>query len=129
MNRALRALADSAAMLPQSVKLLARLARDPRVPPRAKRIAAILAVYAVVPVDLAPDWIPLVGLVDDLLALLVGVTVLLEAAPEEVVAEHWDGSPENLDRLRSAAAMVMDFLPKRMRWLLRMAGGRVSVSG
>ena len=73
MDRAMRAVAGLASALPQLVKLLARLARDPRVPVRAKRVAAALVVYAALPIDLAPDWIPLVGLADDLLAVVVGV--------------------------------------------------------
>ncbi len=111
------------AALPQIAKLLVRLSRDPRVPVRAKRVAAALAVYVALPIDLAPDWIPVVGVVDDLLALVVAVTVLLEAAPDEAVAEHWDGTPETLRRVKMAAGLVMDLLPRRVRWLLRRLVG------
>ena len=84
-----RTVAGLVSALPQFVKLVARLSRDPRVPARAKRLAAALAAYVVSPVDLIPDVIPGVGLADDLLAVAVALAVLIEAAPDEVVAEHW----------------------------------------
>ncbi len=119
----MRAVAGLASVLPQLVKLLARLARDPRVPVRAKRVAAALVVYAALPIDLAPDWIPLVGLADDLLAVVVGVAVLIETAPQEVVIEHWDGPPETLGRILVAAGLVMGVLPARVRWVIRRLVG------
>lgn len=123
MDRVLKTLVDLAVALPQIAKLVARLARDPRVPVRAKRVAAALAVYVALPIDLAPDWIPFLGMLDDLLALVVAVTILMESAPEEVVTEHWDGTPEMLGRVRMAAGLVMDFLPGRVRWVLRWLVG------
>ena len=91
MDKAIKAVAGLAAALPQVAKLVARLSRDRRVPVRAKRLAAGLAVYAVLPIDLIPDLIPVVGVVDDLLALVVALAVLVEFSPKEVVVEHWDG--------------------------------------
>lgn len=111
------------AALPQFAKLVARLSRDPRVPNRAKRLAGALAVYAVVPWDLVPDVIPGVGLVDDLLAVVVALAVLIEAAPEEVVAEHWDGEPEALGRILLGAGLLIDLMPKRAQWVIRRLVG------
>lgn len=119
MNRVTKTIAGLVSALPQLVKLVARLARDPRVPVRAKRLAAGLAAYAVLPIDLAPDWIPVVGLADDLLAVVVGLAVLIEWAPEEAVAEHWDGEPETLVRILVGVGLLMDFLPRRVRWVIR----------
>ncbi|MDE0132438.1 MAG: DUF1232 domain-containing protein [bacterium] len=109
--------------LPQFAKLVARLSRDPRVPVRAKRLAAGLAVYAVIPLDLIPDVIPVVGLVDDLLAVVVALAVLIEAAPDEVVAEHWDGEPEALGRILLGVGLLIEFMPRRVRWMIRWLVG------
>ena len=110
--------------LPHFAKLVARLSRDPRVPVRAKRLAAALAIYAVVPLDLIPDVIPVVGLVDDLLAVVVALAVLVEAAPDEVVAEHWDGEPEALGRILLGVGLLIEFMPRRVRWMIRwLVGG------
>lgn len=111
------------AALPQFAKLVARLSRDPRVPVRAKRLAAGLAVYAVIPLDLIPDVIPVVGLVDDLLAVVVALAVLIEAAPDEVVAEHWDGDPEVLGRILLGVGLLIEFMPGRVRWMIRWLVG------
>ncbi|MDE0122734.1 MAG: DUF1232 domain-containing protein [bacterium] len=116
-------IAGLASGLPQFAKLVARLSRDPRVPVRAKRVAAGLAVYAVVPMDLIPDVIPVVGLVDDLLAVVVALAVLIEAAPDEVVAEHWDGEPEALGRILLGVGLLIDFMPRRVRWMIRWLVG------
>ncbi len=109
--------------LPQLAKLVVRLSRDPRIPVRVKRVAVALAVYAVFPVDLVPDFIPVVGLVDDLLAVVVALAVLIESAPEEVIAEHWDGEPEALRRILLGVGLVIDFMPKRVRWVIRRLVG------
>ncbi len=109
--------------LPQLVKLVVRLSRDPRIPVRVKRVAVALAVYAVFPVDLVPDFIPVVGLVDDLLAVVVALAVLIESAPEGVIAEHWDGEPEALRRILLGVGLVIDFMPKRVRWVIRRLVG------
>ena len=109
--------------LPQFAKLVARLSRDPRVPVRAKRLAASLAAYAVIPVDLIPDVIPVVGLVDDLLAVVVALAVLIEAAPDEAVAEHWDGEPEALERILLGVELLIEFMPRRVRWMIRWLVG------
>lgn len=120
---AARTVAGLALALPQFVKLVARLSRDPRVPARAKRVAAALAAYAVSPVDLIPDVIPVVGLADDLLAVAVALAVLIEAAPDEVVAEHWDGDPEALGRVLLGVGLLMEFMPRRVRWMIRWLVG------
>ncbi len=109
--------------LPQFAKLVGRLSRDPRVPVRAKRLAAGLAAYAVIPLDLVPDVIPVVGLVDDLLAVVVALAVLIEAAPDEVVVEHWDGEPETLGRILLGVGLLIEFMPRRVRWMIRWLGG------
>lgn len=123
MDKAIKAIVGLAAALPQVAKLVTRLSRDRRVPVRAKRLAAGLAIYAVLPIDLIPDLIPVVGVVDDLLALAVALAVLVEFSPREVVVEHWDGEPEVLARLLLGVGLLMDFMPGRVRWVLRRLAG------
>jgi len=82
-----------------------------------------LAVYAVLPIDLIPDLIPVVGVVDDLLALVVAVAILVESAPKDVVVEHWDGQPETLAKILLGVGLLMDFMPGRARWVIRRLVG------
>jgi uncharacterized membrane protein YkvA (DUF1232 family) len=64
------------------------LMRDPRVPWPAKIIAAAVVVYVASPIDLIPDFIPVLGHVDDLLVAIIGGALLLKSVPRHVVEEH-----------------------------------------
>lgn len=78
------------------ILLMKDLARDPRVPRQQKVAAALTLAYLVSPVDLVPDKIPVVGLVDDVSLAAVALRRLLTAAGYEVIEELWRGSDEGL---------------------------------
>ena len=61
--------------------------RHPRTPFAAKALAAALVAYAFSPIDLIPDFIPVLGYLDDLIILPLGVWLLLKLVPEDVMAE------------------------------------------
>jgi uncharacterized membrane protein YkvA (DUF1232 family) len=62
-------------------------ARDPRTPVPAKIIAVAVAAYALSPIDLIPDFIPVLGYVDDLLLLPVGIWMVVRILPAEVLVQ------------------------------------------
>ena len=68
--------------------LLWRLLKDRRVPWWAKALLPALLLYLAMPVDLIPDFIPVLGHLDDLLVVLLVVAVLLRAVPPEATEEH-----------------------------------------
>ena len=68
--------------------LLWRLLKDRRVPWWAKALLPALLLYLALPVDLIPDFIPVLGHLDDLLVVLLVVAVLLRAVPPEATEEH-----------------------------------------
>jgi uncharacterized membrane protein YkvA (DUF1232 family) len=61
--------------------------RDPRVPWYAKALAIAVAAYALSPIDLIPDFIPVVGYLDDLLIVPLGIWLVVRLIPDEVMAE------------------------------------------
>jgi uncharacterized membrane protein YkvA (DUF1232 family) len=61
--------------------------RHPRAPLAAKVLAAAVAAYAFSPIDLIPDFIPVLGYVDDLILLPIGVWLVLKMVPPDVIAE------------------------------------------
>jgi uncharacterized membrane protein YkvA (DUF1232 family) len=61
---------------------------DPRVPWYAKFLAIAIAGYALSPIDLIPDFIPVLGYLDDLIIVPLGVLVVIRLIPPEVMAEH-----------------------------------------
>jgi len=62
--------------------------RDPRVPWLPKAIAALVAVYALSPIDLIPDFIPVIGYLDDLVLVPLGLALAVRLIPHEILEEH-----------------------------------------
>lgn len=63
------------------------VARDPRLPWPVRALALLVAAYALSPIDLVPDFIPVLGLLDDLLLVPLGVALVIRLAPAAVVAD------------------------------------------
>jgi uncharacterized membrane protein YkvA (DUF1232 family) len=78
------------------ILLLKDLAVDPRVPWNAKVLAGLAAAYLLSPVDLVPDFVPVLGQADDLGVVLLAVRCLLHQAGFAVIYELWRGSDEGL---------------------------------
>lgn len=70
------------------LRLVGRLLRDPRVPAVFKLVPFLPLVYILVPLDFLPDLMPLLGQVDDLGAVILGVETFIALAPNPVVEEH-----------------------------------------
>ena len=109
---------DAAAIVPNLVKLLVRLARDPRVPRRTKIVLGAALAYVASPIDLVPDFIPVAGIADDVLLLAFAVNHLVHVAGEEVVLEHWDGPRDLLELVRAILDVASDLVPARLRRLI-----------
>jgi uncharacterized membrane protein YkvA (DUF1232 family) len=82
-------------------------ARDPRVPWYAKALALAVAAYAASPIDLIPDFIPVIGYLDDLIVLPLGVALVIRLIPPEIMAEHRAIAAAAQDRPVSRAAAVL----------------------
>ncbi|NJO36058.1 MAG: DUF1232 domain-containing protein [Rhodospirillales bacterium] len=63
-------------------------ARDPRVPWYAKVTAACVAAYALSPIDLIPDFIPVLGYLDDVIIVPLGILLAVRMIPDAIMAEH-----------------------------------------
>lgn len=68
--------------------LAGRLATDPRIPLFVRAIPPVLVLYLAMPIDVIPDFIPVLGQLDDAVVVLVGVTLLLRFAPRGVIEEQ-----------------------------------------
>jgi uncharacterized membrane protein YkvA (DUF1232 family) len=62
--------------------------RDPRTPWYAKAFAILVAAYALSPIDLIPDFIPVLGYLDDAILLPVGIMIAVRLIPADIMAEH-----------------------------------------
>jgi uncharacterized membrane protein YkvA (DUF1232 family) len=81
-------LRDWAYRVKRDVVALYLATRDPRVPWYAKAVAACVAAYALSPIDLIPDFIPVLGYLDDLIILPLGILAVVKLIPPEVMTEH-----------------------------------------
>ena len=116
-------LADALLLLPNLVKLVGRLLRDPRVPRRAKITLGIAAVYAASPIDLIPDFVPVVGWADDVLVVMTAIDSLINRAGPDLVAEHWDGPGDILAVVREVVGVSRSLIPRRLGMMIdRMSG-------
>lgn len=109
---------EAALMLPNLVKLIARLLKDPRVPIRRKIFLAAVAGYVVSPVDLIPDFVVGLGKIDDIVLVSVAIDHLMKGADADLVLEHWDGTIDGLDLVRSIFAWGAEILPDSVRKFL-----------
>jgi len=73
-------------------------ARDPRVPWYTKALALGVVGYALSPIDLIPDFIPIVGYLDDLILVPLGIALVLRLTPGHVLAEARERAQEAMDR-------------------------------
>lgn len=111
-----------ALLLPDFVVLLARLVRDPAVSTRAKLVAGAALGYLALPADILPDFIPGLGVLDDVALAVFALETLVGMSPPEVVQRHWPGSEDVLEVVRRGLEWTARFFPRRFtdrlrRWL------------
>jgi len=87
---------DALRMVPDVLRLVRRLASDNSMP-RGLRIRLLfLLVYLASPIDLIPDFIPVLGYADDVIIIALVLRSVTRTAGTEALARHWPGSPEGL---------------------------------
>jgi uncharacterized membrane protein YkvA (DUF1232 family) len=96
---------ELALLLPNLILLFKDLLKDPRVPRGPKVVLAIGIVWLVSPIDLLPEFLPVLGPLDDAVVAALVLRHLVHRAGAEVVREHWRGAPDTLELiLRGAGA-------------------------
>ncbi len=81
-------LRDWARAIKRDVHAIWLASHDPRVPWPAKALAVCIAAYALSPIDLIPDFIPVLGYLDDAILLPLGILLVVRMIPADVMAEH-----------------------------------------
>ena len=92
-------LKDLAGFLPACAITVRRLRRDPRVPRRAKLAVAFAGLWVLSPIDLIPEFLPVIGPLDDVVVVALALRYAARRVPREALEEAWAGEPHVLARL------------------------------
>ena len=91
---------EVAGLVPNLFRLFRGLLRDPRVPRRHKLLLGFAIAWIASPIDLIPEFVPVIGPLDDAIVAALVLRRVLRAAGPDVIAQHWRGDPAPLRRLR-----------------------------
>ena len=90
---------DLARFIPDCLTTVRRLRRDPRVPRSAKVAVLVAAVWVASPIDLIPEFLPVIGPLDDIVVVALALRFAARRVPREVLLEAWPGEPRLIERL------------------------------
>lgn len=100
-------LKELASFLPDCVTMVRRLRGDPRVPRRAKLAVGFAGLWVLSPIDLIPEFLPVIGPLDDVVVVALALRYAARQVSPEILFEAWPGRRSVMERLigtRSAAA-------------------------
>jgi uncharacterized membrane protein YkvA (DUF1232 family) len=90
---------ELAGFLPNCVRLVRRLRSDPAVPRRAKVAVVVAGLWVLSPIDLIPEFLPVIGPLDDVVVVALALRYAARRVPRSVLLGAWDGDPRLLERL------------------------------
>src|SRR3954467_11234424 len=90
---------DLATVLPACATTARRLRKDPRVPRRAKGAVAIAGLWVLSPIDLIPEFLPVIGPLDDVVVVALALRYAARQVPSDVLFEAWPGKRSVIERL------------------------------
>jgi uncharacterized membrane protein YkvA (DUF1232 family) len=96
---------DALRLLPDLLRLIRRLADDPTVPRSVRIKLAVLLAYLLFPLDLVPDFLPVIGYADDVLILALVLRSVIRSAGPGPLRRHWPGTPAGLAVIERLAGL------------------------
>jgi uncharacterized membrane protein YkvA (DUF1232 family) len=105
-------LAESIRILPDVLRLLRRLAADRSLPRPARVRLWLLFGYLALPIDLVPDFLPVIGYADDVIIVGAVLRSIVRRAGPELISRRWPGTPEGLAVVRRLAGLTDEELPR-----------------
>ena len=86
-------------VLPDMISLLRRIVKDERTPRSSKWWLLFALGWCLSPIDLVPEFLPVIGAVDDVVVVALVLRHVLKAAGPEPIREHWSGDPRTIDAI------------------------------
>ncbi len=90
------------------------VANDERIPPQDKKILLVLVALIISPFDIIPDWIPILGLMDDLVLISIVLDYLFNHLDDTILLSHYPWSMKSFIRLKKTARVISFMAP---RWV------------
>jgi len=97
------------------ISFLKSVATDPRIPERDKKVLLVLIALLASPFDLIPDWIPVFGMMDDIVILAVIADYFFNHLDQDLLLSHWPWGMKSYTRVRKAARLVATLTPEPIR--------------
>ncbi|MGY1616170.1 YkvA family protein [Geodermatophilus sp. SYSU D00691] len=94
---------ELARFLPDCVTAVRRLRAHPAVPRQARLAVGFAGLWVLSPIDLIPEFLPVIGPLDDVVVVALALRYAARQVPREVVLEAWPGNPRLIERLLGAA--------------------------
>lgn len=119
-------LAEYLFLLPDFFILVCRLAVDDRVPKRKKVITGAILAYMIMPIDIIPDFFPVIGHLDDLVLVVLGLNMILNDIDKQILLDNWSGKGDLLQLLQTITAKAEQFMDKNIlakikKWINKKA--------
>ncbi len=99
---------ELAGVLPNCVRLARKLRTDPAVPRRAKVAVAFAGLWVLSPIDLIPEFLPVIGPLDDVVVVALALRYAARQVPRETLLAAWDGEPRTIERLLGGPRTATD---------------------
>lgn len=112
--------------LPDFFILLCRLTVDKRVKTSQKVLLGGIIVYVMSPIDLIPDFIPVIGYVDDIVLVVFGLNLILNELDPQVLLDNWSGQQDVLELMKKTTAAAEDMLNKNVISKIKKILGRMN---
>lgn len=97
------------------VEFIKKVAQDERIPSRDKKVILALLALIISPIDIIPDWIPIFGVMDDIVMLALVMDYFCEVLDQEILLSHWPWNMKWFIRVRSMARLFSSLTPRRVK--------------
>jgi uncharacterized membrane protein YkvA (DUF1232 family) len=99
------AVPEALRLVPDVVRLLGRIVRSPAVPTRSRVALAVLLGYLLMPIDLVPDFVPVIGYADDAIVVALALRIAVRSAGRPAIERLWPGTERGLAALLRLAGL------------------------
>lgn len=99
---------DALRLLPDLLRLIRRLTADKTVPTGVRAQLALLLVYLASPIDIIPDFVPVIGYADDAVVVALVLRSVTRRAGPDALDRHWPGTPDGLHLIKRLAGLPTD---------------------